>query len=469
MTSPSGTARNHTLATIVLAFSGLCGSFMFTILVPLQTMLPELLYASREDTAWVITATLLSAAVLTPIAGRLGDMYGKRRMVLILLLLMIVGSFISALSAHVFGVIVGRVFQGAMVGIVPLGISILRDLLPPVRVGGAIAFISATLGMGGALGMPISAVITELMDWRFLFWLSAGLGVMLFALTLWFVPESDVRSGGRFDLIGALLLAAALLCIFLVISKGNQWGWTTPLVSILTASGIALLLVWIWFQLRHSEPLLDLRVAVRPAVLLTNIAAIGTGFSYFVSNVLYPQVLIAPASTGYGLELSVLAGSLCIMPAGLAMMALSPLASRIGRLAGARTLLIIGAAMMTAGYVFNLFLISATWHIVIANALIGAGLGFAYAAMAMLILQSVPQHETGASNGLNTLFRSFGTSLAGAVIGALLAASTIGAGITEFPASDAIVFSLVLGACAAGAASIVALFIPTRRAGGVVG
>src|SRR5690606_9836202 len=148
----------------VLAVAGLCSSFMFTLVVPIQTKLPELLDASREDTAWVVTSTLVAAAVMTPIAGRPGDMYGKRRMVLALLVVMVIGSVIAAMSPGIIGVIVGRTLQGAMTGVIPLGISILRDVLHENRVDAAIALISATLGVGGALGLPISALITENAD-----------------------------------------------------------------------------------------------------------------------------------------------------------------------------------------------------------------------------------------------------------------------------------------------------------------
>jgi MFS family permease len=169
----------------------------------------------------------------------------------------------------------------------------------------------------------------------------------------------------------------------------------------------------------HPEPLLDLRVAARRPVLLTNIASVAMGFSLFSSNVSYPQLLELPAPTGFGLTL--LAASLVIMPSGLVMMVLSPFSGRLASTVGPRRLLILGAIALIAAYGFSLLFASAVWHILIANLLIGVGIGFGYAAMPMLIMRSVPQSETGASNGLNALFRSLGTSSAAAVVGAVLA------------------------------------------------
>ncbi|MDN3496961.1 MFS transporter [Planococcus sp. APC 4015] len=448
----------------VLAAAGLCSSFMFTLMVPIQSKLPELLDASREDTAWVVTSTLLAAAVITPISGRLGDMYGKRRIVLVLIAVMVVGSVVAALSPGIIGVIVGRTLQGAIVGVVPLGISIMRDVLHEDRVDSAVAFMSATLGVGGALGLPISALVTERSDWHVLFWMAAVLGVAVFALVLWIVPVSVLRTAGRFDYIGAAGLAVGLIGILLAISRGNEWGWTSPTVLALGVGGLVVLLAWGWFELRIDEPLLDLRVAARPAVLLTNIASVAMGFSLFASNVVYPQLLELPVATGAGFGLSLLAASLIVMPSGLVMMVLSPIAGRIASRTGPKLLLLLGAISLIAAYGFTLLFSSEVWHILVANILIGAGIGFGYASMPMLIMRSVPQSETGASNGLNALFRSLGTSTAAAVIGAVLATYSVDFEGAQAPTTTGFTLSLILGGGAAIVALVVALFIPTKRA-----
>ncbi|MCR2762972.1 MFS transporter [Microbacterium sp. zg.B48] len=448
----------------VLAVAGLCSSFMFTLVVPIQARLPELLNASREDTAWVVTSTLLAAAVITPIAGRLGDMYGKRRIVLVLMAVMITGSVIAALSTGIVGVIIGRALQGAVTGVIPLGIAILRDVLHEKRVDSAIALISATLGVGGALGLPISALITERSDWHLLFWFAAGLGVIVFVLVLWIVPVSVLRTAGRFDYIGAAGLAVGLIGILLAISRGNEWGWGSPAVLATGLGGLVVLLAWGWFELRIPEPLLDLRVAARPAVLLTNIASVAMGFSLFASNVIYPQILELPVATGAGFGLSLLAASFIIMPSGIVMMVLSPVAGRLARRTGPKLLLVIGAIALVVAYGFTLLFSSEVWHILIANLLIGVGIGFGFASMPMLIMRSVPQSETGASNGLNALFRSLGTSSAAAVVGAVLAGYSVEFEGMPTPTPTAFSLSFILGGAAAVIALVVALFIPAKRA-----
>ncbi|MFJ6532853.1 MFS transporter [Microbacterium sp. NPDC091662] len=446
----------------VLAFAGLCSSFMFTLVVPLQAELPQLLNASREDTTWVVTITLLVAAVATPISGRLGDMYGKRRVVIALLAILILGSVIAAVSGSIVGVIIGRALQGAVTGVVPLGIAIMRDVLPPERLGTAVALMSATMGVGGAIGMPVAALLAQNADWHMLFWLAAALGVIGLALVLAVIPEDVLRSPGRLDVIGAVGLAIGLTGMLLFVSRGAQWGWTSPLTLTCIIGGLAVLLVWGWYQLRTKDPLLDLRVAARPAVLFTNIAAIGMGFALFASNVTFPQMLEAPAIGG-GFGLDMVAASLVIMPAGLVMMVISPLSGWLERTVGPRPLFTVGATAIVLAYVFVLLWSSEVWHVLVANLLIGVGIGFTFAAMPMIIMRSVPANETGASNGLNALFRSIGTSGASAVMGGVLAAMSIDIDGVAVPSRAAFEVCFWLAIAAGVIAVVLSLFIPRQR------
>ncbi|MBW1638715.1 MFS transporter [Microbacterium resistens] len=453
----------HRAIVAVLLATGLCASFLFTLVVPIQSKLPDLLGAAREDTAWVVTATLLASAVVTPIAGRLGDMYGKRRIILSLLVITLIGSVVVALSSQIQGVVIGRTLQGAMAGVIPLGIAVMRDVLPTERVDGAVAMMSSTLGVGGALGLPISALITEYADWHLLFWVTTVLCAAAFVLVLWVVPVSVLRTEGRFDYLGAAGLSIALIGVLLAVSRGDQWGWSSPATLLSGFGGLALLVLWGWYQLRAKEPLLDLRVAARRPVLLTNLASIAMGFALFASNVVYPQLLELPAESGVGFGLPLIAASLVVMPSGVLMMLLSPVAGRVAHAIGPKVLLLGGAAALIAAYAFTILLHSEVWHVLVANLLIGVGIGFGYASMPMLIMRSVPQSETGASNGLNALCRSLGTSAAAAVMGAVLAASSAQSPMGQ-PTEDGFQLAFLLGIGAAAVAFVLALIIPTKPA-----
>ncbi len=434
---------------------------MFTLVVPLQGELPLLLDAEREDTAWVVTITLLVSAVATPISGRLGDMYGKRRAILALMGVMIVGSLVAALTGSLLGVIIGRGLQGAAIGVIPLGIAVMRDVLPPERLGSAVALMSATMGVGGAIGMPLAAYVAQNADWLVLFWMSAGLGLLGLVIIAAVVPSDTLRAGGRLDVPGALGLAAGLTGIMLFISRGADWGWSSPLALASAAGGGVILLLWGFHQLRVRGPLVDLRVASRPPVLLTNLAAIGMGFALFGSNVSFPQMLVMPESTGAGFGLTMIQAALCIMPSGIIMMLLSPLSGLLERTFGPRLLFTVGASSVVLAYVFVLLWSSEVWHLVTANALIGVGIAFSFAAMPMIIMRAVPAGKTGVSNGLNALFRSIGSASAAAVMGGVLAAmSRLDADGVPHPTAAAFTVCFWIAISAALAATALSIAIP---------
>ena len=332
--------------TAALSLGGLTASFMQTIIVPIQAELPDLLDAPRSDTAWVVTITLLTAAVATPIAGRLGDMFGKRRVALLTLAIMTLGCVISATVPGIGGLIVGRGLQGVGMGVLPLGISIMRDTLPEKRLPGGIALMSATMGIGGAIGLPLSAIIAEHLDWHLLFWIAGLLGAVCFAFILAVVPVSVLRTPGRFDWLGAIGLAAGVASVLVALSRGNDWGWTSPATIGLGVGGVLILLVWGWYELRDRNPLVDLRVAARRPVLLTNLASTLLSFGMFSFNIIVPQFLELPTASGIGLGYSLFIASLGMLPFGLMMLILAPVAGRLIGIIGPKAMLVAGGVIV---------------------------------------------------------------------------------------------------------------------------
>ncbi|MBB3053009.1 MFS family permease [Prauserella isguenensis] len=448
---------------MVLAFSGILVSLMQTLVVPLVPTLPALLGASPADTAWAITATLLAGAVATPTVGRLGDMYGKRRMLLLSIGLQIAGSVFCALAGNLPMMVIGRTLQGLAAGVIPLGISIMRDVLPRERLGSGTALMSGSLGVGGALGLPASAFLIERADWHVMFWVAAALGLAAGVLITMLVPESPVRVGGRFDLPGAVGLSIALLCLLLAISKGADWGWADGSTLGLLAVAVMVLALWGRWELRADNPLVNLRTTARRQVLLTNIASVVFGFAMFSMSLVVPQLLQAPEATGHGLGQTILVTGLVMAPNGLIMMAMSPVSARISATAGPKVTLMTGAVVVACGYGLGTVLMGEIWQIMIFTCIVGAGIGLAYGAMPALVMAAVPVSETASANSLNTLMRSVGTSTSSAITGVVLASMTISVGGTAVPSEGGFRLVLAVGALAAIAALCVAAFLPKRN------
>ncbi|WP_256862179.1 MFS transporter [Microbispora sp. GKU 823] len=409
----------------VMAVAGIVASLMQTLVVPLVGELPNLLHTTASNASWVITVTLLAGAVTTPVTGRLGDLYGKRRMMLVCSVPLIAGCVVCAIAGSLTPMIIGRGLQGMGMGMIPLGISALRDLLPPERLGPSIALLSSSMGIGGALGLPIAAAVAEYASWRALFWGSAVLSVLVAVLIWLLVPATPARASGRIDAAGVLGLGAGLVCLLLGVSKGADWGWASGTTLGLLAAALVVLLLWGWWELRVRDPLVDLRVTARRQVLLTNLASIVVGFSMYAQALIVMQILQLPAATGYGLGQSMLAAGLWMAPSGLVMMAVSPLGARLSAARGPKVTLIAGSLVMALGYGSSTVLLGSTWGLLIVTCVCNIGVGLAYGAMPALIMGAVPRSETAAANSFNTLMRSIGTTVSAAVVGVVLSQMTI--------------------------------------------
>lgn len=454
--------RSDRATTYSLAFVGLTAAFMMTLVTPLIPQLPTLLNTTATDATWVLTVTLLTGAVTTPIAGRLGDLYGKRRLLLILLGLLIAGSLLAAAASTLPVMVIARALQGASMGVISLGISILRDVSHPDRLGRSVALVSATMGVGGAIGLPIAALVTEFFSWHALFVMAAALGVIGLLLVWKLVPVSTLRATGSFDIPGAIGLAIALVAILLGITKGNEWGWDAPTTLGAIGGGTLVLALWCVYELRVDSPLIDLRVFVRRSVLLTNLASVCCGFAFFASTVVLPQVLQSDSATGVGLGQTMLIASLCMMPSGVIMWVMSTPAARIIARVGGRFGLAFGLGIIAVGYVFGSIWLTEVWHAILVATAVGFGIGFAYAAMPTLIMSAVPKTETAAANSVNSVMRSLGSTAASAVVGIVLASQTVSVGAVTTPTSAAFAQALVLAAIIGVVGVGFALALPRR-------
>ena len=323
--------------------------------------------------------------------------------------------------------------------------------------------MSATLGIGAAMGLPLSGFISEHWGWQAIFWVSAAIGVLLIVGVLLLVSESAVRTRGRFDYLGAILLSVALTALLLAISKGGVWGWTSQSVIGLFVLTVAVLAFWVPFQLKIGYPLVDLRTSGRRPVLLTNIASVLAGFAMFANMLLTTQQLQLPVTSGYALGLSVTAAGLAMIPSGLAMVIFAPVSGRMINRYGGRITLITGALVMGAGYIARVYSPSTLAAIIIGSTVVGIGTAIAYASMPTIIMASVPITETASANGLNALLRAIGTATSSAAVAAVLGSVTMQVGDSLMPSFTAFQDVFWMAGLAAITAAVVASFIPAVR------
>jgi EmrB/QacA subfamily drug resistance transporter len=451
-------ARQHYgLTLVVLAVAGLSFALLQTMVLPALPTIQREYGVSTTVVTWVMTVYLLSASIATPVLGRLGDMFGKERLLVVVLLVLGAGTLISALSHSLELLIVGRAVQGAGGAIFPLAFGIIRDEFPRERVGAGIGLISATFGIGGGAGLVLAGVIVDHLDYTWIFWLSLVVILGAVVATHFFVPESPVKTPARIDWGGAALLAVGLGSGLIAVSEGNGWGWGSKPVLALLALATVTLAAWVRYELRVAEPLVDMRMMRMRGVWTTNVTALMVGFGMFGSFLLVPQLVQMPEAAGFGFGASVTQAGLFLLPSSAVMLFAGPFSGWLGARFGSRTPVLIGIALVASGFVQLAVLHDAPWHIYLNSLITGAGIGLSFAAMATLIVDAVPQTQTGIATGMNTIMRSVGGAL-----GAQISASIVGAhpGAAGLPTENGFVVAFLVSAGALALAFAAALLIP---------
>lgn len=461
--TPAPTA-SPTSVIAVLAVVCTLTAMMQSLIVPLLTVLPAQLGTTAAAITWAVTAALLAGAVSTPIAGRLGDMIGKKRVLVLLLILLVVGCTVSSVAHNLGTMVLGRALQGLGVGAVPVSVALLQDVVPPHRRATAIALASASLGIGGGLALPLAAGFEQFFSWRILFGILSGVGAVFILLLIKVVPAgAQPASDQRFDALGALLLALGLLTFLIAVSEGAVWGWAHPATIICFVVAAASVVCWFAWELHIEQPLVNLRAALTPVPLLTNIASIFTGMAMYITLVATPQILQLPVEDGPGLGVSLLAAGLLLLPGGVIQMLLAPVGGAIMNARGPKVAMLVGLVIIAVGYGSMQVVLASAVGLMIGHMVIKAGIGIAYGAMPALIMSSVSPAETGSANSFNTLMRQIGSSTGSAVVGAVLAGVAVTVGGELFLTEQGFRITYVIGLGVALLALAIAAFIPYVR------
>jgi EmrB/QacA subfamily drug resistance transporter len=462
--------RQHYNVTLgILSLAGVAFALQQTMVIPALPTLQREFDTTTTWITWVLTVFLLVASVATPVLGKLGDQYGKERILVVCLALFLAGSIVAAFAWSIWVLIAARAIQGAGGAVFPLSFGIIRDEFPPERVGVGIGLVSAMFGVGGGFGIVLSGLIVDNFSWRWLFIVGAvGIAIAL-VLVHKFVPESPIKTPSRVDFIGASLLAGGLVALLIALTEGENWGWMSDRTLGLFAVATLLLLSWGWAELRVAEPMVDMRMLAQREVLFTNLTAIVAGFAMFGSFVLVPNFVEMPHDlpnalhglVDYGFDASATEAGLFLLPSSITLLFAGPLAGLLGRRWGSKWPLAIGLVLVGASAGSLALWHDEPWQVLLAMPVLGVGIGFAFASMATLITEAVRPTETGVATGMNTVMRTVGGVVGGQVGAALLAAHTIGR--TEVPSVDGFVIAFGISAVAALIGAVVAVFVTPPR------
>jgi EmrB/QacA subfamily drug resistance transporter len=456
-----GEARqDYNVTFALLALAAVSYALLQSLVAPALPDIQRSLHASVDSASWVLTAYLLSASIATPIIGRLGDMHGKTRLLVVVLVFLCLATAVSALATSLTVMLIGRVAQGAAGGIFPLAFGIIRDEFPRERVAGAVGVMAALAGVGGGAGVVLAGPIVQHLGIHYLFWLPVIVLIPATVAIHRFVPESPVQVPGKVNWSGAALMSGGLAAVLLAVSEAPVWHWLSARTLIVLAVGVVLLIAWVRSEARSDHPLVDMRMMRIRGVWTTNAVAALLGFGMYSSFILLPDFVEAPTRVGYGFGASVTGAGLFLAPSTLAMLIAGSQTGRLEKRFGSKPPLLAGAALTAACYALLAVARTERWEIYLAALLLGAGIGLAFAAMVNLIIENVGPTETGVATGMNTVTRTIGGAFGGAAVASILA-STVGP--SGYPSSHG--FTVGFAACAFVLALGVAvgLAIPQRR------
>jgi len=452
--------RSHPNVTLaVLSIAGLAFAMLSSAVVPALPTIQHDLHTSENGVAWVLTAYLLSASVGTAIIGRLGDMYGKEHLLLWTLIVLTAGTLLAGVSSSLALLIVARAIQGAGGGIFPLAFGIIRDEFPRERVAGGIGLMSALLGIGGGVGILAGAAIVEHLSWHWLFWLPLVLIVAAAICTWRFVPESPVRVPGRINWPAAALMSIGMTLVLIAVSETTAWGWGGAKTLGLLIGGLAACAAWVAVEVRSSQPLIDMTLMRVRAVWTANLAAFLLGAGMYASFVVFPQFAQLPKSTGFGFGASVVGSALYLLPSTIGMFVVGFAAGPIAARFGSKAALVVGSIVTAASFGLLAVQHGHVYDMLLSSALLGIGIGLAFAALGNIVVQAVDDHQTGVASGMNTVMRTVGGALGGQLTATFLADHVR----DGFPTVTGFTDSFVLSTCFLVVCAAAALLVPGRH------
>jgi EmrB/QacA subfamily drug resistance transporter len=461
--------RQHYGVTLaLLTVAGVSFAIMQTLVVPALPFFQREFDTTASWATWIATGFLLSSSVLTPILGKLGDAYGKKRMLVISLGIFGLASLGAAAAWNLPSLIFFRVVQGAGAAVFPLSFGIIRDEFPPEKIGLGIGTVSSVFGAGGGIGLVLSGVIIEHLTWHWLFLIGAIPVLASTVMLALYVPESPVKFPTRPDYAGGITLSIALAALLVAISEGTDWGWTSAGVLGLLAVAAVAFTVWARIEHRVPEPMVDLRTFARREMAATNVTTLVMGFSMFSTFILLPNFVQIPlglppelaARLDYGFSASPIEVGLFFLPSSIAMMFAGPLAGTLGTRYGNAVTLRIGVGFLVLALTLLASVHGEPWTIYAWMVFMGIGLAFAFAALGTLVIEYSRPGETGIASGMNTIMRTIGAALGSQVAAAIISANTLAG--TDVPLERGFTLAFAVGAAGALVA-LLPTFLLTRR------
>lgn len=456
-------------ALAILAVAAFALAFQETGLLPALPRIQRELHASKTASGLLESAFLLVASIAAPLLGKLGDRFGKKRLLVTALAVYFVGAIGAALAPDMWVLVGFRALQGTGGAIFGLSFAILRDTAGQERLSVVIGVMVGAFGVGMAAGFASVGGLEQAASWRVLFWIGAGLVAVATALVALGIHEAGERHGEHTDVAGALLLGGAPTAIVVGLALAPATGWASwPVIGLLVL-GVVLGLVWVWFERRGREPLLDVGTLAQRVVLLPNVGSLLAGWAAFSLLFVVPRFVQAPhdvppaiaAQLHYGFHATSAATGGYLVPFAIGIVIAGPLGGVIGRRWGGKGPFVVGLALLGVAGLSCALAHGGPWLVRAWLLIAGLGFGASIGAAGTFVTESVDPGSTGVATTFNSVMRLAGGGIGAELAAGLLATFTIGGSDAAHLGAFDACFWIAAGVAFAGAG--LGLLVPRRE------
>lgn len=415
---------------------------------------------------WILTGFLLVQAGTAAIGARLGDIYGRQRLLMILVALCGIGSLISAVAPTIELIIFGRAIQGASGAILPLCYGLTRQLAPQGSAPFWIGCLTGAYSFAAGLGYFLGGYLSDIGSWRSIFSFTAGYSLLLLPLLLLVPQIRNPLASKKIDILGGVLFVPAVGAVLYGLTQAPKWGWTSPGALAFMLGGAALLAVWFWWEARHANPLIDVKLLRRREVLVGNacggLASLGMMQLPLISMLILQQPVLA----GVGLAVSATVAGILKLPSNIGSLFAAPFSGWISTKYGSRWALLLGSLVGAVAWTLFVPLHATVTQVVAVSVLCAFGSSMLLAAIPNTILEGAPLDRSSEVTGLSAVIRGMFSAVGAQTITMLLASTQAvdPASGARFPTEEAydLAFSFVAGTAALAAALSLILIVRRR-------
>ncbi len=407
----------------LMAMMGILITYVETMVTPALPVLVKFFDTNYDQLSWIITAYILMGTISAAIFGRLADIYGKKRIFVLLAGIYTVAISFGGFATTLAQFITIRAVQGLGMGMFPVAYALLNDQVPKENLALAQGIVSSTFTGGAAIGLVLGAYITQYYGWQWSYHSAIPVAFGLFIASIYIIKDFAPRKRETVDFAGVASLAGAIILLILGLSEGQYWGWGSALTVGTFIASVISFAIFIMVERRSQMPFVSLKLLRIRNIFLANMAGLFAMAGMFFLFYTVPTMLQDPEPAGFGV--SVLTSGLTLFPAAIASMIFAPLSAKITTERGPKVSILLGSVILFLSYLALLLNRQTTISILEDATILGISLSFIFVGVINILLVSTPPGDAGVSTGMNTVFRNIGTSIAPAIGGVLETTYTI--------------------------------------------